>query len=239
MRICYIIITCEAYLKTRAQYQRNTFLKLVDPKDVFFLSSKMDFQNRVYGWDTTDDYASCPIKYLEFFTNMDLDYDFYLFIDDDTFVFPKRLTNTLLKYDSKESLYIGNSMQQTEMMKIYMSGGAGFLLTKPAYKLVRDFVIKHVRKSFYGPYIPTLKSTWYSDILIGLIVAAINNNPIAFDTTSDDIPANRSIYNSKIQYHFDFPGFGCKHIDDFSLNNMCTFHTVKDESEFAFYNTYL
>ena len=36
MNICYIILTCEKFLPTRAHWQNSTFLQKVNKKDVFF-----------------------------------------------------------------------------------------------------------------------------------------------------------------------------------------------------------
>lgn len=64
--ICYIILTCEKYLPTRATWQRENCFKYTNSSNLYYLSCKPG-SNSVYGWNTTDDYNSCPLKYIEFF----------------------------------------------------------------------------------------------------------------------------------------------------------------------------
>jgi hypothetical protein len=67
-----------------------------------------------------------------------IDYDWYCFIDDDTFLNIKNLHNLLQKYNSEESLYIGSSCRGYNP-PFYMSGGAGFVLSKSLYlKLLKQ-----------------------------------------------------------------------------------------------------
>ena len=139
MNICYIILTCEKFLPTRAHWQNSTFLQKVNKKDVFFLSCKPSGEN-VYGWNTKDDYHSCPIKYMGFFINMEIDYDWYIFIDDDTYMNTTNLTKYLKNYDSTKKYYLGSSRFAQQWDLTYMSGGAGFCLSKPLYKSVTEYV---------------------------------------------------------------------------------------------------
>jgi hypothetical protein len=119
-------------------WQNETFLKDVKEEDVFFISCKPSGKN-VYGWNTTDDYHSCPLKYICFFKNMNIDYDWYVFIDDDTYMNTEELNKYLSNFDTNELLYIGSS--RYDMWEIhYMSGGAGFCLSNKLYKLVTQFV---------------------------------------------------------------------------------------------------
>ena len=112
MSICYIILTCEKYLPTRVNYLLETSLKTVNPRDIYFLSCR-SIEPNVYGWNTPDDYEGCPLKYVRFFQNMTLNYDWYYFMDDDTFVFPKRLNKFVLNYEKDSPLYIGHKCKHT------------------------------------------------------------------------------------------------------------------------------
>jgi ribosomal protein L40E len=138
MSICYIILTCEKFLETRSKWQRECCFEFVDPSCYFYLSCKPG-PNSVYGWNTADDYESCPQKYIEFFKQMDLEYDWYVFLDDDTFVFPDRMIKTLSKFDKSQSLYIGDKLSHMFPF-VYMSGGASFVLSNSSYKLVKEYV---------------------------------------------------------------------------------------------------
>ena len=97
-KICYIILTCEKYIDTRVNWQSATCFKYINNKDCYYLSCKpVNCKKNIYGWYTKDDYTSCPDKYIAFFKNLDLVYDWYVFIDDDTFIFPDRLQKFLSK----------------------------------------------------------------------------------------------------------------------------------------------
>jgi hypothetical protein len=138
MKICYIVLTCEKYLPTRIEWQNSTFFQKVDKKDIFFISCKSSGEN-VYGWNTEDDYQSCPIKYIKFFMNMEIDYDWYIFIDDDTYMNTTNLTKYLKNYDPTKKYYIGSSRFDKWRVK-YMSGGAGFCLSKSLYNSITEYI---------------------------------------------------------------------------------------------------
>ena len=133
--ICYIIITCEKYIDTRLKWQLNTSLKEIPKKDIYAISCKMGKESYIYGWNTADDYDSCAMKYYMFITNMDIEYDYYMFIDDDTFVFPSRVINWLNQYDKNKPYYMGCKLNYRP--QIAMSGGAGFILSNPAYNALK------------------------------------------------------------------------------------------------------
>ena len=112
MKICYIISTCDKYLDNRVQYQMETFLSDVDRNDIFYLTSKPNIEKRHFGWNCLDDEKNITWKYIYFIYNMNtiLDYDWYMFIDDDTFVFIERLNHLLKNYNKDELYYIGNEL---------------------------------------------------------------------------------------------------------------------------------
>ena len=100
MKICYIISTCDKYIDTRVKYQMETCLKDVDKNDIYYLTSKPDIEKRHFGWNCMDDEKNITWKYLHFIYNMNIDYyDWYFFIDDDTFVFKERLIEYLNSFD--------------------------------------------------------------------------------------------------------------------------------------------
>jgi hypothetical protein len=109
------------------KWQRETFLQNVS--DYYYISGVPHPDERILGWNTPDKLEDCPIKYAEFFKHERLEYDWYFFIDDDTFVFPKRLETFLQRYDPAEKVYIGRPVTNN-----YMDGGAGFLISKPVYE---------------------------------------------------------------------------------------------------------
>ena len=138
MKICYIILTCEKYINSRAKWLLKYSLCNVEKKDIYFLSCKNQEPN-VYGWNTSDTYESCPLKYIRFFQNMMIDYDWYFFMDDDTFILPHRLEKFVKNFDKNKSLYIGHKCDHISF-PLYMSGGAGFLMSKPLYLSLINYI---------------------------------------------------------------------------------------------------
>ena len=132
MKVAYIILSCEAYLPTRGKAQRDTWLRSVDA--YWFLSAKENRDERVLGWDTGDTYDHCVDKYEAFFRTTDIDADWIVFVDDDTFVYPQRLEAYLEQHDPTALYYIGRRLSDSP--KDAMSGGAGFVLSRSAYTQV-------------------------------------------------------------------------------------------------------
>lgn len=90
------------------------------------------------GWDTSDDYMSCSSKYIHFLRNFSLDeYDWVVFVDDDTFIVPRRLEPFLQTLDSDQSLYVGACCNDGWT---YMSGGAGFAVSRHLMQRLQSYV---------------------------------------------------------------------------------------------------
>lgn len=206
MKICYIILTCEKFMNTRALWQNRTFLQKVDKKDVYFISCKKSGEN-VYGWDTSDDYHSCPTKYIKFFKHMEIDYDWYVFIDDDTYMYTKRLHEFLQSFDSKQLLYIGSKRLDNWQIP-FMSGGAGFCLSKELYKRVTQYVVTKSDRELYFCY--------NGDVTIGSWISNISN----------------VIHIDEARF------FANKHNSEDQLTTFISFHYLKSKEEFDFYHKY-
>jgi len=206
MKCCYIILTCENYLKTRAKWLLENCLYNVDPSDIYFLSCKK-IEPNIYGWDTPDNYESCPLKYIRFLKNMELDYDWYYFMDDDTFVFPERLKMFVMNYNKDEPLYIGHRCENYAF-PIYMSGGAGFLLTKPLYLSLCEYIRNIPDEQLYVSI--------YGDYSIGLWLSNIEKQVIP-----------NKLFNPTT------------HNNDYELNNCVSFHYLKTEEQYKFYNNFI
>jgi len=206
--ICYIVLTCEKFIETRVKWQNDTFFKNVDKKDVYFISSVSHTDSNIYGWNTADNYESCPMKYICFFKNMLLDYEWYCFIDDDTFIHTNNLNKFLQNYNSSDPLYIGKLCNNYNP-PFYMSGGAGFILSKPVYLHLLNYIrcntIEELCKSIYG------------DLSIGLWLKNSENN---FNIVKID----NEHFNSNI------------HTDESNLTEFISFHYLKTFEEFEFYN---
>ena len=215
MKVCYIILTCEKYLETRSRWQREYCFSTISPNDYYFLSCKPS-KNSVYGWNTIDTYESCPLKYIAFFKNMNLEYDWYVFIDDDGFVFPDRMYKALENIDKTHSLYIGCQMDHLKNLK-FMSGGAGFILSNKAYKLVKQYV----RNNNMTWVQRCRKEMEYSDVSMGQWIQNINHGGRNLIKLKPDI--------LNLSY--------LPHQNEEELRTFLTFHYLKSESEYQLYRT--
>jgi hypothetical protein len=219
MRICYIISTCDKYLETRVKYQSEYMLKNVDKNDIYFLTSKPNIEKRHYGWYCMDDTQNITWKYIHFIHNVNIpDYDWYIFIDDDTFVFENRLRNFLSKYDSNDSYYIGKECDHIkDQFCVYMSGGAGYVISNKLYKLLTNYIRKIGVNEAYYPLI-NLKEQWCDDLCVGIWI-----NKLKQDNKINQIHSN--LFHTKL------------HKNDTSLNESITFHKVVNEELFLFYSS--
>lgn len=227
-KIAYIILTCEKYLKTRVSWQLQTCFKYINKKDCYYLSCKSSTQKNnntnhdvhIYGWNTSDDYRSCPDKYIAFFKNLNIDYDWYVFIDDDTFVFPSRINKFLSSFNEKEYIYIGNILTHLREMK-YMSGGAGFIISKPSYSLIKDFIsnssISNIQKKYYEQL--------YGDVSFGIWVKLINEKLLTEKKEPIRLHASTDLHPTT-------------HNNVSQLNTKASFHYVTTKEQFEFYNKY-
>jgi len=211
--IAYVILTCEAYLPTRAKWQRDSCFFNTDPKNVYYLSGKGS--EGVYGWNTADDYTSCPTKYIEFFKNMDLDYDWYVFIDDDAFVFPKRMEKTLSKFDDG-SYYIGLLMGHLDNLQ-FMSGGGGFVLSRKAYNLVKEYI----RAADMAAVQQQRPQMIHGDVSMGQWIHNINQ------------------IENRIKLRNDHISFSYNPHEDWNLHICETFHYLKEKSQYDFYKQFV
>jgi len=142
MKIAYIILTCEKYMNTRVEWQAKTMLSSVDRNDIYYLGHTMDTEKRIFSWGAGDDYNSLPYKFVDFFRNSDLTYDWFFLIDDDTFVFHDRVLNLLSSYDPTQKICIGKELDHIKHMVwgLYMSGGAGTIISYPVYKELCEYL---------------------------------------------------------------------------------------------------
>lgn len=214
-KICYIILTCEKYINTRVNWQSDTCFKFINNKDCYYLSCRpVNSKKNIYGWYTKDDYTSCPDKYIAFLKNLDLDYDWYVFIDDDTFIFPDRIQKIVSQFNKNDYLYIGHLLTHLRDLQ-YMSGGAGFIISKPTYLLLKKFIsnsnMNSIQKKFYEQL--------YGDVSFGIWIKLINEKQ----------------HNNKIKL-FNNPNFKPnKHNDECELGNCVTFHYVTTREHFENY----
>ena len=144
MRICYVVVTCEKYLDTRVNCQLETMFKSVPLEDIYFLGHKSDPERRLFSWGAPDDYNSAPFKLRDFFFHMTLDYDWYIIIDDDTYVYTNRLMAFLqsLSHSDLDRMAIGKILDHVKDSEwgYYYSGGAGTVLSRGLYKDICNLI---------------------------------------------------------------------------------------------------
>ena len=219
MKICYIISTCDKYLQTRVKYQMDIMLKNVNKEDIYYLTSKPDVDNRHFGWFSMDDTQNITWKYIHFIYHMNIpDYDWYILIDDDTFVFEKRLRNLLTKYNSNENYYIGKELDHSRsQFCLYMSGGAGYAISKSLYALITEYVRKIGKNEAYYPLI-NLKEQWCDDLCIGLWIQEIAK-------TNKINQLNNNLFHL------------AEHENESQLTDAITFHKVITKEQYDFYSS--
>ncbi len=161
MKVLYIILSCDAYVPTRCEWVRRTWLRDCEYR---ILASTPNPSKGVVGWNTKDDYMNVPWKYIEFFKNDSTDADFYMFCDDDTFVYTDRLESYLTRFDPSKCLYIGYEQVHPDLR--VMSGGAGFVLSRTSMNLIREMIRTTPIGRIHIPH--------HSDIAISLWIRPFN-----------------------------------------------------------------
>ena len=219
MKIAYILSTCEKYKDTRVKQQTESFSKYIDMNDVYYLSCKMDIDNRIFGWNSLDDSFNIIFKYIYFFQNVTLDYDWYFFGDDDTYVFHERLVSLLKSYDSNQNYYIGKLLDHIQAeWCLYMSGGAGYAISRSLYQLIVQYV-----RNIISVSIEPLLRHWCDDLSIGLWIVELSKLlPII---TIDDSRFN-------IYPHSSYP-------NAYNISDAITFHSIYTRDDFVQYDNYL
>ena len=212
MKICYIISTCNKYLDSRVKFQMETMLKNINKEDIYYLTSNSCIEKRQFGWNCMDDPQNITWKYIHFIYNMEIHekYDWFIFIDDDTFVFHSRLQNLLHPLDTNECYYIGYELDHIKNeFGLYMSGGAGYAISKSLYKLIYNYVKNNGINNSY--------KHWCDDLCIGLWIQDIAKENII-----------KQIHNDK--FHLNL------HNNENELKDAITFHKVLMEEQYLFYN---
>ena len=143
MSIFYVILSCKPFLETRLKWQRASWLSNIDSY-IVLTGSIGSTDPKIGCMNVGDNYESCPHRYYQYIKENELaSYEWIVFVDDDTFVFPKRLETYLGSLDNSLELYVGHTLTHPIT---FMSGGAGFCLTRHAYKSLRDYFLNTERK---------------------------------------------------------------------------------------------
>jgi hypothetical protein len=148
------------YLILHTNKQSDRYYHLVDTwlsgKDFIFYSDHEDLDNNIIKVTDNDSYHSNEPKFVSVVNNLPekyLDYEWYFFVDNDTFVNTKKLESMLDTFDTNvlhgQRIYCWPKDKSMP----YLSGGAGMLVHHTKYQ--------HMRENFRN------YSTGYSDVSLG------------------------------------------------------------------------
>ncbi|XP_059489322.1 glycoprotein-N-acetylgalactosamine 3-beta-galactosyltransferase 1-like isoform X2 [Neocloeon triangulifer] len=112
------------------------------------------------------------------------EYDWVLKADDDTYVVVENLRKMLLPYSPKDPLYFGFRIKNPNMPEGYMSGGAGFVLSKEAVRRV-------VTEAFDGKHKDCKLSTYESEADDVLIAQCLYPVGVKIGESRDALGRNR------------------------------------------------
>jgi hypothetical protein len=145
-------------------------VKDIDKNDIYYLTSQPNIENRLFGWFSPDDLENITWKYIYFIYNMNIDYyDWYILIDDDTYIFKNNLIKLLSNYNQFDNYYIGHELDHIKNdFCLYMSGGAGYYISNNLYKLIKNYVINNGNQKSY--------LHWCDDLCIGLWINELKQN---------------------------------------------------------------
>lgn len=161
----------------------------------------------------------------------------FLKTDDDTFLLYPHLLDLLGEFDSSRPLFLGLPLVFTDESRSlrveYMSGGAGYVLSSPAVRLLQKTLLQEC-------HLPGLTS--YEDVNMGACMAALG---VELGDTRDSLGRARFLpyppwvlMREDLQHHqgyswlqrmSKFPfNFGIEHVSDRAVS----FHEVRDPRDF-------
>lgn len=131
MKILYVILTADKFFG-KQELQKNTWLKFVGEKDEYIYLNSLSKHE--------DSYDNVPLKYSYFIRDFHRfnEFDWVFFCDDDTFVFPKKLSHLLSYQDAKKPIMIGRT--GTYQGWTVCSGGAGFAVSNCLILKVKSYL---------------------------------------------------------------------------------------------------
>ena len=214
MRIAYIVLTCEKYISSRVPWQLQTMFSSIERNDIYFLGHTVDPSRRLFSWGAEDSYEQLPSKFIDFFKHTDLDYDWFILIDDDTYVFTDRLAAFLSLQSPHDSFAVGQLLDHLRdtYCGVYLSGGAGTVISRMLYHQLRVYV-RTAPSSMVSCH-------WCADICLGMwikqVCGVLIHHPDfhadVYNPSKDDI--KKSITFHHLKEWKDYEDMLCKKWDD-------------------------
>ena len=220
--VLYVIMSCHKTLATRRILQTTSFLRDLPAGSsyIYLCGGALNTDTDVFNCGVEDDYLNTPYKYIEFFRNFSLfsNFEWIALIDDDTFIFPKRLKKLLKNIPANtligKSGFIFHEDQLNDPLgpSLYngigsfpcdtFSGGAGFVIPSNVGTLIQKYLLNKTNNE-----IPFVK---YGDVSMALWLKELNTN-LQFK----HIP----LFSSQ-------PPLSIENID-YDINHMISFHYCK------------
>ena len=188
-RILYVILHTKKH-ESRFTNLVNTWLQ---NQDYVFYSDHEDLDNNIIKVTDNDSYHSNEPKFVSVVNNLPekyLNYEWYFFVDNDTFVNTKKLESMLDTFDTNvlhgQKIY---SWSKDKTMP-YLSGGAGMLVHHTKYQ--------HMRENFRN------YNTGYSDVSLGYYMREYGIECVDDGIFWSQPPEFWKINMSEINHHVSF-----------------------------------
>lgn len=152
MKILISIISTKKYLESRIKLIEQTWLK--DVENYVIISDYNDDSLNTYKITEDSTYESNVeknFKSFEFYHKNYGEYDWYMNLDDDTFLNYKKLKETLETYSTDEIFMLGRinygSLPQDITLN-YCSGGAGYVFNKKTLQVLKNITNDYNKSRF-------------------------------------------------------------------------------------------
>lgn len=152
LKLIVFIHTCKNYENTRAKILEQTWVDNND--DIIFITDNKESQLKKHIY--IGSYPSGPtyhpenvIKMFRLFLSNYNDYDFFIMIDDDSYLYIDKLKMFLSFFDKNESYMIGDFLNWPPKIKCesnyknWIGGGSGIVFTKKSIESFLYLIDKH------------------------------------------------------------------------------------------------
>lgn len=217
MKIRAIVLTCKKYHDTRVKTIKQTWGQDIE---TVFLSDENDGNDIIGYSDVVAEYDSVFLKHLAFLKRYNnLNADWYIFCDDDTFLNIPNIKNVLKKYNSEDNIIIGSRCvlnndgtdahgdqtgflmhtihgDEAHLPVEHPSGGAGFIITKTTFLKLKEY-LKNNRKIGFCYKSDVTFGFWVNQVKAKFIDNRLftGNTPQVYNHTEQDIKNN-------LTYHY-------------------------------------